>query len=46
MTPTIHGPYRAKKRRWWQHLSRDAVQAGVFIIVLAVVLAICYGVAG
>ncbi len=41
MTPTIHGPFRARKRRWWQYISREALQASVFVIVLAVVLFIC-----
>lgn len=38
-----HDPHRSR-RRWWQHLSREAIQASAFVIVLAVVLAICYAI--
>lgn len=42
MTPFVDGPYRRQRRPLRSYLSTGAVQASVFVIVLAAVLAICY----
>lgn len=41
MTPTIQGPYRAKKRRWWQSVTPTTIQVIVWLIVLGIVLGLC-----